>query len=79
MKIIKNIKELYLDYCKNINDFSFISKLNKLEILDLSNTNISDISFLENNKNIKQLYLWYCKNIDKNDKIFKEKDIKIHY
>ena len=47
--------ELDLEGCKNIKDFSIISKLNKLEILNLSWTNISDISFLKNNKNIKEL------------------------
>ena len=75
----KNIKELNLWKCKNIKDFSIISKLNKLEKLDLSYTNISDISFLENNKNIKKLNLYGCKNINKNDKIFQRKDIKIYY
>ena len=33
--------------CRNIKDFSFISKLEKLEKLILRYTNISDISFLE--------------------------------
>ena len=48
---------------QNIKDYSFISKLDKLEILKLSHTNTSDISFLENNKNIKELYLEECENI----------------
>ena len=54
----------------NINDFSFLSKLDKLEILNLSFTNISDISFLENNKNIFKNY------IQKDIKLLK---ILIHY
>ena len=49
--------------CKNNKDFTIISKLEKLENLDVSNTNISDISFLEKNKIIKELYLYDCKNI----------------
>ena len=55
--------ELNLEGCKNIKDFSFISKLEKLENLNISCTYISDISFLEKNKNIKELNLYTCKNI----------------
>ena len=43
----KDLIELNLGGCENIKDYSFISKLEKLEILNLSNTNISDISFLK--------------------------------
>ena len=64
-------------YCENINDFTPISKLERLENLNVSYTNISDISFLEKNKNIKQLDLRYCLNINKNSNIFKRKDIII--
>ena len=64
--------------CENTEDFSHTSKLKRLEYLDYSYTNISDISFLENNKNIKELNLDGCKNINKNDNIFKRKDIKIY-
>ena len=71
--------ELDLEWCKNIEDFSIISKLNQLEILNLEDTNISDISFLENNKNIKELDLEFCKNLNKNCKIFQRKDIKLYY
>ena len=49
--------------CINIKDFIPISKLERLEILDASQTNISNISFLEKNKNIKKLYLIHCKKI----------------
>ena len=49
--------------CKNIKDFTIISKLEKLEYLNVSDTNISDISFLEKNKNIKFFNLHGCKNI----------------
>ena len=59
-----NIKELRLNSCKNIKDFSIISKLKKLESLDVDYTNISDISFLEKNNNIKELRLNSCKNIN---------------
>ena len=55
--------ELDLEGCKNIKDFSFISKFEKLENLNTSFTYISDISFLEKNKNIKELNLYGCKNI----------------
>ena len=58
-----NINNLDLRYCENIKDFSPISKLESLENLDISNTNISDISFLEKNKNIKELYLISCYHI----------------
>ena len=64
--------------CKNIKEFTPISKLERLEILDVSYTNISDISFLEKNKNIKELYLENSENINKNDNIFSRKYIKIY-
>ena len=51
----KNLIELDLSGSKNIKDYSFISKLEKLENLNLYFTNISDISFLEQNKNIKRI------------------------
>ena len=59
----KNLIELDLSECRYIKDYSFISKLEKLENLNLSYTNISDISFLEQNKNIKEIDLSGCKNI----------------
>ena len=65
--------------CYNIEDFSTISKLEKLEILNVNETYISDISFLEKNKNIKELSLNGCKNINKSDQIFERKDIKFLY
>ena len=43
----KNLISLNLEGCKSNNDFSFISKLDKLEELNLRETRISDISFLE--------------------------------
>jgi len=49
--------------CKKIKDFTPISKLETLENLDISYTNISDISFLVKNKNIKELNLECCFNI----------------
>ena len=58
-----NLIELNLRGSQYIKDFSSISKLEKLENLNLSNTNVSDISFLEKNKNIKELNLERCKNI----------------
>ena len=60
----KNFIELNLEYCKNIKDYSFISKLEKLENLNLSYSNISAISFLIKNNNIKELNLEGCKNIE---------------
>ena len=72
----KNIKGLELRGCKNIKDYSIILELDKLEKLYLYDSNISYISFLENNKNIKELYLERCLNINRDDKIFKRKDIK---
>ena len=59
----KNILKLDLSKCKNINDFSFISNLEKLENLNISNTKIFDISFIEKNRNIKELDLKGCKSI----------------
>ena len=59
----KDLIELNLQRCENIKDYSFISKLDKLEKLNLSYTNISDISFLEKINNIKELDLAACKNI----------------
>ena len=52
-----NIKNLDLSSCENIKDFTPISKLERLETLNFSETNISDISFLEKNKNIKILFI----------------------
>ena len=49
--------------CQNIKDFTLISVLETLENLDVSFTNISDISFLGKNKNIKELNLEGCVNI----------------
>jgi len=66
-----NINNLDLSHCENIKDFTPISKYERLEILNISKTNICDISFLENNKNIKELYLKYCKNIKDLTSLFK--------
>ena len=52
--------------------------MEKLEIVDFDNTNISDISFLEKNKNIKELNLANCYKLIKKGNIFKRKDIDIH-
>ena len=59
----KTIINLDLSYCKNIKNFTPISKLETLECLDISNTNISDISFLVKNKNIRKLNLKGCDKI----------------
>ena len=59
----KDLIELTLEECRNIKNYSFISKLEILENLNLRNTNISYISFLEKNKNIKVLNLEYCRSI----------------
>ena len=59
----KNLIELDLEGCENIKDYSFISKLEKLENLNLYDSNISDISFLIKNNNIKKLKLGGCENI----------------
>ena len=48
--------------CKKIKEFTPISKLEKLEILDVSCI-FSNISFLEKNKNIEEINLNYCYNI----------------
>ena len=46
--------------CEKIKDFTPISKIERLQILNLSFIlNISDISFLKKNKNIKELNLHY--------------------
>ena len=62
----KNINNLDLNHYRNIKDFTFISKLERLEILSVNDSNFSDIPFLgknKNNKNIKELYLENHKNI----------------
>ena len=59
----KNLLELNLYYCEKIKDFSPIAFCEKLEYLNVNQTNISDISFLEKNKNIKELKFNYCKKI----------------
>ena len=40
-----NVKNLDLSSCKNIEDFTPISKLERLETLNVNYTNIYDISF----------------------------------
>ena len=52
-----NINILDLSHCKNIKDAIPISKLERLEVLSISDTYITDISFLEKNKNIRELNL----------------------
>ena len=55
-----NINNLDLSECSKIKDFTPISTLKELTNLNVSYTNISDISFLENNKNIEELNLQFC-------------------
>ena len=49
--------------CKNIKDFTPISALGGLEILNIEYRNILDISFLGKNKNIKELELFLRQKI----------------
>jgi len=63
--------------CENIKDFSSISKLGNLEELYVARTNISDVTFLENNKFLKQFYIYDCKNISKNEIKIKNEDLRI--
>ena len=57
------MKVLNLEFCRKIRDFTPISKIERFEDLNVSFTNISDISFIENNKNIKSLDLECCEKI----------------
>ena len=59
----KNIKRLRLSSCYKINNFLPISKLDKLESLNLSRTKVTDISFLEANKKLKELNIDGCWDI----------------
>ena len=52
-----------MNNCKDVVNVNSISNCYKLQIISLNFTNISDISFLENNKNIKELNLRECENI----------------
>ena len=52
-------------FCKYIKDFIHLSKLEKLEVLNLEYSYISEISPLEKNKNIKELNLYKCWKIKK--------------
>ena len=72
-----NSKEIYWRGCKNIKHFTPLSKLERLVILNVGYTNISDISFLEKNKKIKKLYLYESKNINKKNNIYNRKDLII--
>ena len=72
-----NVDNLNLEFCSNITDFSPISKLEKLEILDVALTDITNISFLEKNRNIKELNLNYCRNITDFSPISKLKKLEI--
>ena len=58
-----NVDNLDLNKCKNIKDFTPISKLKDLIILDASYINITDILFIEKNSKIKELNLEFCSNI----------------
>ena len=58
-----NIKVLNLAGCKKIRGFSYIKNAEKLEVLKLNDTNITDISFLSKNKNLKTLNLTENHNI----------------
>ena len=57
-----NIKELNLERCSQIRDFSYMKYAEKLEVLNLRETDITDISFLAKNKCLKKLYLTNCHN-----------------
>ena len=72
-----NINNLDLSYCNKIKDFISISKLKRLEFLNVRSSNISDISFLEKNKNIEKLNLRYCENIKDFTPISKLERLKI--
>ena len=58
-----NVYRLDLSENRNIKDFTPISKLERLELLKVKDTNICDISFFEKMKNIKELNLNLCENI----------------
>ena len=49
----ENLRKLDLGWCRKISKFKFISKLEKLEKLNLKDTKIKDISFLEKKKILK--------------------------
>ena len=72
-----NVNNLDLNNCRYIEDFTLISKFERLEILNVGETRISDISFLEENKNIKELSLYDCKRINDFKSISKLENIKI--
>ena len=58
-----NIKRLSLSYCYKVNNFLPISKLDKLESLNLTKTKVSDLSFLEANKKLRELNIDGCWDI----------------
>ena len=62
-KKYENVNELDLSENKYLIDFPFLDKLENIEKLNVSDTYISDISFLEKNNNIKELILRKCENI----------------
>lgn len=59
LKYCTNVKYLDMANCK-INDFSFLSNMPDLECAVLQNTNISDLSVLQNCKNLTWLNLTNC-------------------
>jgi len=68
-----------LERCKFITDFSPISKLERLENLNVNRTNFSDISILENNKSIKKLYFENCFIIEDFTPISKFEKLEVLY
>jgi hypothetical protein len=58
-----NAKNLKFICCYEIKDFTYISKLERLENLAFYRTNISNISFLESSKNLRQLRIECCESV----------------
>ena len=68
-----NLTKLKFDHCKNIKNYSPLSKLNDLEeLVILESAPITDLSFLKNMKNLSLLKIGKTKITAKNVEILDE-------
>jgi len=67
--------ELSLDQCFYITDFTILSSMTSLKILNLNKTKFSDLNIIP--KSIEELYISYCDNIDNFNPLLNLVNLKI--
>ncbi len=75
LKNNSNLAEVFLNGC-SVRDISPLKDLPKLESVDIGNTEITDISCLENNKNIKMLDIWDISKIANIGKLLDNRNLE---